>query len=261
MPTTMPQAVSSSEATVALTVSAAASLQDAMQEIKALYERSFPIATVTYNFGASGALAQQISQGAPVNVFLSASPSWMDVLEQKGQTVADSRQDFLKNRLVLVVPQRDANTGRLDTDRPTIESFADLSDVRVGKVAIGEPESVPAGHYAEELLDGLNLLDSVRSKLVLAKSVRQVLSYVETGNVDAGLVYATDAQSSGRVRIVAYGSSEMHSQIEYSVAVIRPSAQQNSTQKDQEQAAALDFVDLLSTDEAIAIFKKYGFAQ
>jgi len=251
----------SSDTAVALTISAAASLQEALEEIKVLYEQSFPKTTITYNFGASGALAQQITQGAPVDVFLSASPSWMDVLAQQEQIVNASRLDWLKNTLVLVVPQQQVEIDSANTDTFRIDNFVDLTHARVNRIAMGVPESVPAGQYAKELLVTLNLFDSVQEKLVLAKSVRQVLSYVETENVDAGLIYATDAQKSDRVSVVAYGLPDMHSDIRYSAAALQPSIKQNKSQDEVQVAAAVDFVEFLSTDGAIAIFREYGFSQ
>jgi molybdate transport system substrate-binding protein len=233
-------APSTSDESINLTVSAAASVQDAMQDIQVTYADVAPDVTITYNFGSSGSLAQQIVQGAPTDVFLSASETWMTDLETKGQILEGSRKDLLQNEIVLVVPK----------DKATVANFRALGTEEIGKVAMGEPKSVPAGQYAKEVLTALNLFDRLQPKLVFGKDVRQVLSYVETGNVDAGLVYRTDAQASGRVQVVAIAPVETHAPIIYPVAVV-----QNSDEVEAAQA----FVDFLSSDTAIAIFQGYGF--
>jgi len=230
----------SDAALVELTISVAASVQDAMKDVQAAYAEEVPNVTITYNFGSSGSLAQQIAQGAPTDVFLSASQKWMDDLEEKGEIVADSRQDLLQNAMVLIVPQ----------DQTGIADFKDVETAAVTKVAIGEPESVPAGRYAKEVLTSLNLFESIQPKLVFGKDVRQVLAYVATGNVDAGLVYATDAQVSDQVKVIATAPADTHSPIVYPVAVVQDS---------DEAAAAQAFVDFLTSDAAAAIFQGYGF--
>lgn len=223
-----------------LTVSAAISLTNAMQEIKTLYQNSNPNVNITYNFGASGALQQQIQQGAPVDVFFSAAVKQMDALQQKDLLIPETRKNLLNNRLVLITPR---NT-------PTLTSFKDLTRSQVNRIAIGEPRSVPAGQYAQELLTNLKLFDSIKSKLVYSNNVRQVLTYVETGNVDAGIVYTTDAKESSSVTVGATAPSNLHSPIIYPVAVLR-----NSKNAD----AAGDFVQFLSGDRSRAVFQKYGF--
>ena len=230
----------SSPEPVSLTVSAAASVQDALQEIQAAYQSEAPNVTITYNFGSSGSLAQQISQGAPADVFLSASAKWMNDLAEKGEILTDSRKDLLHNTLVLIVPK----------DKTGITDFKDLETETVGKVAMGEPESVPAGTYAQEALASLNLLDALQTKLVYGKDVRQVLSYVATGNVDAGLVYASDAKTSDQVQVIATAAADTHSPITYPVAVVSNSPN---------ASAAQAFVDFLSTEPAVEIFEAHGF--
>lgn len=223
-----------------LTISVAASVQDAMKEIQTAYQEEAPNVTITYNFGSSGSLAQQIAQGAPSDIFLSASQKWMDDLEEKGQILTESRKDLLQNTMVLIAP----------VDKADITDFKDFETEQINKVAIGEPESVPAGRYAKEVLTSLNLFDAMQSKLVFGKDVRQVLTYVETGNVDAGLVYATDAQISDQVQIIATAPADTHSPIVYPIAVVQ----------DSENAEAAEaFLDFLSSDTAVAIFQGYGF--
>lgn len=224
---------------VALTIAVAASVQDAMTEVQAAYQQVEPNVTITYTVGSSGSLAQQIIQGAPTDIFLSASPKWMDELAARGDIVADSRRDVLQNSLVLVVPANAAGT---------VTGFADLR--HVDKVAIGEPASVPAGQYAQEVLTALNLFDALDSQLVFGKHVRQVLAYVETGNVDAGIVYATDAKLTDRVTVITTAPANTHSPIIYPIAIVQDS---------DAVAEAEAFLDFLGSDTAIAIFQEYGF--
>lgn len=238
-PTADPSASATSGDPVGLTVSVAASVQDAMKDVQVAYQAAAPNVTITYNFGSSGSLAQQIAQGAPVDAYLAAAPKWIDDLAKQGEIVQGSRKDLLHNSLVLIAPK----------EKTDVTGFTDLETDKVGKIAIGEPGSVPAGEYAKEALTSLNLFKAVQPKLVFGKDVRQVLSYVETGDVDAGLVYATDAKISDRVKVVAIAPAETYSPIVYPVAVIA----------NQHVAAAQAFVDFLSTDEAIAIFEGYGF--
>lgn len=225
---------------IALTISAAASLQDVLGEIQPVYEAAHPGNTVVYNFASSGSLQQQIEQGAPVDVFLSASPKQINALEEKGLLLEGTRRDLVKNTIVLVTPLNTRN----------VTTFDDLKQDRVTKLSIGEPESVPAGQYSKEILESLGLYDAIQSKIVFAKDVRQVLSYVETGNVDAGLVYSTDATISDQVQIVATAPEQTHSPIVYPGAVIIDS---------QHPDAATEFLEFLETEAAIAMFTDYGF--
>ena len=226
---------------VELTISVAASVQDAMRDVQAAYQAEAPNVTITYNFGSSGSLAQQIDQGAPADVFLSASKRWMDDLEDKGQMLEGSRQELLQNSMVLITPQ----------DSTDVTDFEALETDQNIRVAMGEPESVPAGRYAREVLTAMNLFGSIQAKLVFTKDVRQVLSYVQTGNVDAGLVYATDALIANQVQVVATAPAATHSPIVYPVAVVNDGANIEAAQA---------FVDFLSTDRAMTIFQEYGFS-
>lgn len=223
-----------------LTVSAAISLTNAMQEIKTIYQNGNPNVNITYTFASSGALQQQIEQGAPVDVFFSAATKQMDALQQKNLLVPGTRKTLLTNRLVLITPR----------NAPALTSFRNLTSSQVRRIAIGEPRSVPAGQYAQELLTNLKLFNSIKSKLIYGNNVRQVLTYVETGNVDAGIVYTTDAKESNSVRVGATAPSNLHSPIVYPVAVLRDS---------RNTAAAKNFVQFLSSSQAKAVFQKYGF--
>ncbi|MBE9005971.1 molybdate ABC transporter substrate-binding protein [Fortiea sp. LEGE XX443] len=235
----VPSAVTA-QSNVTLLVSAAASLKDTLEEIKPLYQQSKPNVNMNYNFGASGALQQQIEQGAPADIFISAAQKQLAALEQKGLLLPGTRSVLAKNRLVLVVPKN--ITG--------ITSFYNLKESKIKRIAIGEPRSVPAGQYAQQVLQKLDIWPQVTKKLVYANNVRQVLAAVESGNADAGLVYATDAKISDKVKVVVAADDKYHSPIVYPMAVVKRS--KNTT-------AAKEFAQFLSSNEAKAVLKKYGF--
>ncbi|BCM93974.1 molybdate-binding protein ModA [Abditibacteriota bacterium] len=220
----------------ALTISAAASMKDALTEINNRYSA----ATVSVNYGASGALQRQIEQGAPVDVFISAAAKNMDDLAKANLVDAATRRNVAANRLVLVVPSGGSS----------IDSFTDLNKPSVKRFAMGAPESVPAGKYAQEVLSNLKIYDSVFPKAILGKDVREVLTQVELGNVDAGIVYKTDALTSHQVKIVATAPAKLHKPIIYPAAVV-------SDSKNKPAAAA--YVRFLASPTAKNIFKKYGF--
>ncbi len=222
-----------------LTISAAASLQDASEELRTIYVSNHPNVSITYNLGSSGTLQKQIEEGAPVDLFISAGKSQMDALAQKGLIVEDSRHDLLGNELVLITGKEGNLTG-----------FDGLTDASVNKISIGTPETVPAGQYAKETLTSLNLWDQIQPKLVLAKDVRQVLTYVESGNVDAGLLYHSDAITSKNVKIVATAPAGSNKPIVYPMALVKGA-------KNQKEAE--DFANFLFSDEAAKVFEKYGF--
>lgn len=224
---------------VNLTISAAASLQDASAELKTIYEKQHQNVNITYNLAASGTLQKQIEEGAPADLFISAGKSQMDALAQKGLIVDASRKDLLGNELVLIT----GKDGKLT-------EFSGLTDASVKKISIGTPETVPAGKYAKDTLTTLNLWEQLQPKMVLAKDVRQVLTYVETGNVDAGLVYRTDAATSSNIKIVAAAPAGSSAPIVYPMAVIKST-------KYQKEAEA--FASFLTSDDAVKVFEKYGF--
>ncbi|HWQ76609.1 MAG TPA: molybdate ABC transporter substrate-binding protein [Syntrophomonas sp.] len=226
---------------VDLTISAAASLKDAMEEIKTLYLAEKPKTTLNITYGGSGALQQQIEQGADVDLFFSAATSNMDTLKSKGLLIDSTVRDLLGNQLVLVVP----NDSTLK-----ISSFADVTNAEVAKIALGEPATVPAGKYAEQVFTYLKNYDQVKAKAVYASDVRQVLNWVETGNVDAGVVYLTDAKISDKVKIVATASAESHKAIVYPAALIKTT---------NNYTASRDFLNFLTSAKAKAVFDKYGF--
>jgi molybdate transport system substrate-binding protein len=223
-----------------ITVSAAMSLKDALDELGHTYEQRHPDAKVIFNYGSSGTLQHQIEQGAPVDIFLSAAEKQMDALESAGLLMAGTRQDLVGNQLVLVVP----------TSSNILKGFSDLARPEVKIVALGEPGTVPAGMYARQALEHLGLLAAVEKKAVYAKDVRAVLTYVETGNADAGIVYQTDARTSSKARIAATAPAATHDPIAYPAAVIRTT---------KNMTAARAFLDFLASANARAVFERYGF--
>ena len=223
-----------------LTISAAISLKDSLEEIKTLYQKKDPKIQITYNFGSSGSLQQQIEQGASVDIFISAANKQMDALESKNLLLAGSRRNLVTNQLVLITSKKEKN----------INKFSDLTKPDINKIALGEPKSVPAGKYAEEVLKFYKVLDQIKSKIVYAKDVRQVLTYVETENVNAGLVYISDVKTSQKVRIAAIAPKESHSPIVYPLAILKES---------KNPGAAKAFDQFLKRNQSKTIFKKYGF--
>jgi len=224
----------------AITVSAAVSLKDALEEIAQLYRTGKPDVAVHFNLGGSGTLQRQIEQGAPVDVFISASPAEMDSLEAKGLLSPGTRTNLVANRVVLIVPVSTTN----------IASFQDLALPHVKLIAIGEPQTVPAGKYAQQVLTHLGLYDRLKPRFVLAKDVRQVLTYVSTGNADAGIVYATDARLSSKVKVVATAPPGSHSPVIYPMAIVKDSRNPSN---------AKEFETFLQKPAAQSVFQKYGF--
>jgi molybdate transport system substrate-binding protein len=221
-----------------LTLSVAASLEDSITEIEVAYKRDHEV-EFRNNFGASGTLAREIEQGAPVDAFISAGAKPMDQLATEGLLNAGSRMNLLRNSLVLIAPSGS-----------DLKGFEGLTGRLVRLIAVGDPASVPAGQYGKQTLDTLHLYEKLKSKIVLGKDVRQVLTYVETGNADAGLVYATDARLSHRVQVVAMAPENSHDPIVYPLAVIKNS---------QNQSAAHEFMAFLRSPESRAIFERHGF--
>jgi molybdate transport system substrate-binding protein len=226
---------------ISLTISAAASLSDALIEIQTMFQEENPHIDLTMNFGSSGTLKQQILQGAPVDLFFSASNYQFDVLIKKGLIDETHSKPLLSNELVLITPTNATNS---------FQSFEDLESSDVRRIAIGIPESVPVGTYAQETLMSLGLWEKIKDKLVLSKDVRQVLTYVETGNVDAGIVYRTDALLSSKVKVIMEAEPSTHSEIMYPIGIIK---------RTQYLEEAQLFYTFLEQEEAIQVFEKYGF--
>jgi molybdate transport system substrate-binding protein len=225
---------------VELTISAAASLTDALKDIQRLYESKNAV-TLNFNFGASGSLQQQIEQGAPVDLFLSASVKNMKALADKGLISGDNQRNLVTNDLVIIVP----SDGHVQ-----IQQLSDLQQSRITKIAIGEPTTVPAGSYAKEALTSLKLWESLQARTVLAKDVRQVLTYVESGNTEAGFVYRTDALGSTKVSVALTVDPASYTPIEYPVGLVKDS---------KHPAEARAFSNYLFSKEAQDVLIRYGF--
>ena len=226
---------------VELHVAAAASLTDVMQELALVYEKVHPEVKVIFNFGSSGSLQQAIQNGGQADLFFSAAQKQMDVLEQDGLLLENSRRDLWCNQLVLIVP---ADRGM------SLKDFRQLTDSEIKRIAMGEPKGVPVGQYTEEVLTNLGILENVKAKAVYGLDVRQVLAWVETGEVDCGVVYATDAAASDKVKIVAKAPADSHKPIVYPAAILKDSRQQD---------VASDFLAFCMSEKGKALLEKYGF--
>jgi molybdate transport system substrate-binding protein len=221
-------------------VSAAMSLRNALSELKTSYEKSVPHVELEINYASSGLLQKQIEQGAPADIFLSAGKKQMDELEAKGLLIPGTRSNLLGNALVLIVAKE---------KKSQIKNFADLVD-KAQSISIGQPQTVPAGKYAKETLTSLGLWEKLEKRIMFAKDVRQVLAYVESGNVDAGLVYQTDTVVLKSGVVVAAAPAGSHSAIVYPMAEIKDSKNRTETGK---------FMSFLKTGEAAKVFEKYKF--
>lgn len=225
-----------------LFISAAASLTDAMEEIAEIYEEENNI-ELTFNFAGSGKLAQQIQQGADIDVFISANENWMDTLIEEGLVKEDTRENITGNKLVLIVGEDSSIS---------YDSFEELDRNDVDDIAIGNPESVPAGEYTKEILKNLGKWEELEDNFVFAQDVRQVLTYVETGNADIGFVYESDAKISDAVKIIAESDPDMHDPIIYPGAI---------TADSKNEAVAEQFIQFLLSEEGQEILEKYGFTK
>ncbi len=230
------------ESTKEITVSAAISLKNAFEEIGKIYETSNRGIKVVFNFGASGDLMRQIEGGAPVDVFASAARKDMDEAEKKGLIAVGSRVNFAANSVVLIVPLKPGTA---------MKSFEDLKSGSIKKIAVGDPRTVPAGRYAEDVFAYYKMLDAIKDKLIFTENVRQVLDYVSRGEVDAGIVYSTDAMVGAKeVVIAATAPEESHKPVVYPIAMVK-------TTRNNELASA--FIALVTSPEGKRILGKYGF--
>ena len=222
-----------------LTVFAAASLSDALEELAPIYAKASGD-TLRFNFGASGTLARQIKEGARADVFVSADTLRVDQLENGGLLLAGTRRTLLANTLVVVAL----------ADNPTLSSLADLTLPAIRRIALGHPATVPAGTYAQAHLGKIALWEPLQSKAVLLDNVRTVLAAVEAGNADAGFVYKTDALQSKKVRIAVEIPRAEGPSITYPAAIVKGS---------KSPEAAKNLILWLAAPEAQAVFAKHGF--
>lgn len=206
-----------------------------------MFEEQYPGVTVEGTYDSSGKLQTQIEEGLEADVFMSAATKQMKALDEEGMIASDTIVNLLENKIVLIVP-----TG----SDSKIDSFEKIGDA--ASIALGDPESVPAGQYAKEALTNLNVWDSIQDKVSFGTNVTEVLNQVAAASADAGIVYATDAASKAdQVTVVAEApEGSLEKKVIYPVAVVKATAHED---------AAKAFVDFLQTPEAIAVFESYGF--
>jgi molybdate transport system substrate-binding protein len=219
-------------------VFAAASLKNALDEVAA----QSPVKTAI-SYAASSALARQIESGAPAQVFLSADLDWMDYLEQRKLIRTDTRRNLLGNKLVLVAPSTSKAQATITAGFPLARLLGD------GRLALGDPQHVPAGKYARAALEKLGVWDSVSSKLAPAENVRAALAFVARGETPLGIVYATDSAAEPKVRVVAAFPDGLHPPIIYPAAL-------TTSAKD---SAAAEFLAFLGSPDTRHVFEKHGF--
>jgi molybdate transport system substrate-binding protein len=224
-----------------ITVSAAISLNDALSEATRAYEKETG-EKIELNSGSSGQLMTQVRRGAPVDVFISAADEQMDQLEAEKLIDAPTRFVLASNRLVLIVPGDLAGAQM---------SFEALADKRFRRIAIGHPDSVPAGTYAVQVLTRLGILDVLRGRLIHGANVRQVLRYVERGEVEAGVVYRTDVTAGANVSVIATADESWHEPIRYSAALVSSSHKRDSARR---------FLAYLRSEPAREVLSRHGFA-
>jgi molybdate transport system substrate-binding protein len=224
----------------AILVSAAASLTDVLKEIGKGYQLKSKH-TLKFNFGPSSGLARQIDEGAPADIFFSADLPQMDGLDKKGRLEPGTRKNLLSNQLVIIVPA---------DSKLVVSSPKDLLKSDVKKIALAEPTSVPVGLYSSKYLTNEGLWEQVKPKLVPVQDVRATLASVESGNVEAGFVYKTDAAVSRKVKIVYEVPINKGPKITYPVAIVKESIHKE---------AARNFLTYVQSPTAKDAFKKYGF--
>ena len=223
-------------------VAAAASLKNAYEdELIPMFEEQYPGATVEGTYDSSGKLQTQIEEGLEADVFMSAATKQMKALDEEGMIASDTIVNLLENKIVLIVPAGSDSQ---------IDSFEKIGDA--ASIALGDPESVPAGQYAKEALTNLNVWDSIQDKVSFGTNVTEVLNQVAAASADAGIVYATDAASmADQVTAVAEApEGSLEKKVIYPVAVVKATTHED---------AAKAFVDFLQTPDAIKVFESYGF--
>lgn len=224
-----------------LLIAAAASLEYSMKEkLIPMFEEQNPGVTVEGTYDSSGKLQTQIEEGLEADLFFSAAKTQMDALSEEGYIDTDSEKDVLENKLVLIVPA----DSKLDVTK--------FEDVEKGTtIALGDPESVPVGQYSKEALTNLGIWDNIQDKVSLGTNVTEVLNWVAEGSADVGIVYATDAATTDKVKVIAEApEGSLAENVVYPAGVLDKSANKEVAQK---------FMDFLCSDEAAAVFKEYGF--
>lgn len=225
-----------------ITISAAISLKNAFNEIGKIFEEENKGAKIVFNYGASGDLMRQIIAGAPADVYASASKREMDELEKMAILLPHTRKNFAHNSVVLIVPIH---------QEYKINSFEELSKNEIKRIAVGNPKTVPAGRYADEVMQYLKMDQTLKPKFIFTENVRQVLDYVMRGEVDAGIVYSSDALIGvKKIRIVATADKKSHKPVIYPIAIIK------GTKKD---VTAKAFIAFVISAKGKKVLEKYGF--
>ncbi|CAM3443416.1 MULTISPECIES: molybdate ABC transporter substrate-binding protein [Yersinia] len=226
-----------------ITVFAAASLTNALQDISSQYHKEKDVDVVA-SYASSSTLARQIEQGAPADLFISADQQWMDYAIDKKQIVDNTRYTLLGNKLVLIAP-KDSKIDKVSIDKQT--EWKKLLDG--GRLAVGDPDHVPAGIYAKEALEYLGAWTTLSPEMARANNVRSAMALVERAEAPLGIVYGSDAIASNKVKVVGVFPEQSHKPVEYPMAIV----------KGHENATVSAFYDYLKGPEAAAVFKRYGF--
>jgi molybdate transport system substrate-binding protein len=229
------------EKNTVLTVGAAASMKDVLEAIGKQYEKEHHDVTLRFTFASTGTLQKQIEQGAPIDIFVSADARTFEQLRENKMVIATHDRPLVYNELVLITQKNHSSL---------VHSLSDLTNPTIRSVAIGIPETVPAGAYAKQWLQSAGLWEKLQTKYIFAKDVRQVLTYVATGNADAGIVYRTDAVSSRHVYIAADAGSSINANIAYYAGTVHLS---------QNKQQAKQFTRYLYSKQVQTIFQQYGF--
>lgn len=224
-----------------ITVFAAASMTNVLQEISQAFEKKYPTDKVVFSFASSSVLAKQIEQDAPVDVFISADLKWMDYVAEKQPEKVKSVQKLVRNELVLIAPKE----SKINESQIQAVDFAKI--LANSYLSMGDPAHVPAGKYAQKALSHYHLWETVEPKIARAKNVRDALSFVERGESPLGIVYSTDAKVSKKVKVITVFPQESYGEIVYPAATL------------SEKTEAVNFLNFLKTPEAEEIFKAAGF--
>ena len=234
---------SQAQAAEKITVFAAASLTNALQDIALDYQKTHPVEIVS-SYASSSVLARQIEQGAPADLFISADQQWMDYAAAKQQIIPSSRYTLLGNDLVLIAP------AKAGAAKVTLNKQTNWTSLLAGeRLAVGDPDHVPAGIYAKEALQSLGAWAALEPKLARANNVRAAMALVERGEAPYGIVYGSDAVVSDKVKVAGTFPADSHKPVEYPMAMV----------KDHQTAAVSAFYDYLKGPQAAAVFTHYGF--
>lgn len=231
-------------ASAKVTVFAAASMTDALQQVAKDYAKQNPKNEVVFSFASSSTLAKQVEEGAPADIFVSASNKWMKYLSEKDLTVKETEKVLVGNDLVLIAPVKSA------VNSVDIAKGEWINALKDSYLSVGDPAHVPAGQYAEEALTKLNLWDKVQDRLARAKDVRGALALVERAEAPYGIVYSTDAKISQQVKTVAVFPADSHKPVVYPVSIL----------KDHDNTDSRDFLKYLESDAAKKVLVGYGFS-